>query len=55
MIKRKRGVATEKGFLTIILFIILFAIAVGIIFWMRSGSENTNAVIAAIENLFTIG
>jgi len=52
MVKQKKGQGTEKGFLTIILFIVLFAIAIMIIWWMSSGSENTNVVLNKISNIF---
>jgi len=50
MVKWKKGGVTEEGWFRVILFIILFAIAIMIIFWMRSGSENTDVVLAVIDN-----
>jgi hypothetical protein len=55
MVRWKKGVATEHGMFWLMMFVILFALAIFIIYMGRSGPENTNLVLAAIKNMFAKG
>lgn len=51
MVKGKRG-QVERGLWIIIAFVLLFAIALIIIYMAQRGPENIKAVLEAISNIF---